>query len=185
MRRKRGKQRGAKWRQGQAGGAQGRVHPTNEGLQQGGCHLPMPNVSRCPPATLPMTPASPGHLADPLVGVVGKTNSSQCTSKWMWHFKERDQVKLALLCRMSIWSAEFSGHLRDRFTSVMGELQNHKTPPSQHSIPTSPTSNSGYGTLPLRHPNTFPSMSKHIPPPVPPLGCHCWHCGTWALTADG
>lgn len=117
---------------------------------------------------------------------MGKTRSSQHTSKWMWHFKERDQVKLALLCRMRIWlPADFSGHLRDRFTSVMGELQNHKTLPSQHSIPTSPTSNLGCETLPLRHPNTFPSISKHISLSVPPLRCHCWHCGTWAPTADG
>lgn len=119
---------------GIAGGAQGRVHPSYESLQQGGCHFPMSNVSKCPPATLPMPPASPGHLADPLVGVVGKTHSPQPTSKWMWHFKKRDQVKLALLCRTSIWlPTEFSGQFRDTFTSLMGELQNHKI--SLFSIP--------------------------------------------------
>lgn len=63
----------------------------------------MSNVSSCPPATFPMIPASPGHLADALVGVVRKTHSSQHTSNWMLHIEERDQVKLALLCRMSIW----------------------------------------------------------------------------------
>lgn len=114
---------------GTAGGAQGRVHPSNEGLQQGISHLPMSNVSRCPPATFPMTPASPGHLGDPLMGVVRKTHSSQHTSNWMLHSKKRRQVKFALLCRMSIWSpTEFEGHFRSSFTSVMGELQNHKIP---------------------------------------------------------
>lgn len=114
---------------GTAGGAQGRVDASNEGLQQGGCHLPVSDASRCPPATFPMTPASPGHLGDPLVGMVRKIHSSQHTSNWMLHSTERCQVKLALLCRMSIWSpTEFEGHFSFRFTSVMGELQNHKTP---------------------------------------------------------
>lgn len=130
----RGKHRGAEWGQGQLGVHRAGSMPS---LQQGGCHLPVFDVSRCPPVTLPVTPACPGHLTEPLVGVVGKTPSSQHTSNWMWHFKDRDQVRLALLCRMRIWlPTEFSGQLRDRFTSVMGELQNHKTPLSQHSTPT-------------------------------------------------
>lgn len=50
----------------------------------------------------------------------------------MWQlFGERIQVKLARLWRMRMWlPVAGSGQLRDRFTSVTGELQEHETPSS-------------------------------------------------------
>lgn len=99
--------------------------PIKEGLQQGGCHLPMPNVPRGPPVTLPMPLTSLGHLAAPLVGMGGHTHIPlNPTKNWMWQLlTEMNQVRLARLCRMrNCLLAGLSGQFRDTFTSVMVEL---------------------------------------------------------------
>lgn len=140
--------------------------------QRGGCRVPvLVSPGRCP--LLP-APSPRGLFATPFPGPArGRWWGGGRTRNWMWQpLSERNQVRLARLWRMRIWLlTTLSGQLRDRFTSVTGELQEHETPSSLSSH----SARSGASKRP-------PTPSPGSPSCAPPRGdTH----GTCARAAAG